>query len=126
MTRTLAALAVTLAIGGCASGNQWGNQQATSETGDVMVRVANDQLFQMTVYVEGGVGARKFVGTVGPRSTSILRLPRHIVERGVDIRLIADPVGSTQEMVSESLNPGNGNWIEWKLRRGGSNRLHVM
>lgn len=117
---------MALAITGCVTAGQESYTADEEDRFNVSVRVENDQWFEMRIFVEGGIGAQKFLGNVQPRSASAFMLPAHLVNSGAELRLLADPIGSTQQMLSDPLDIGDGHNIQWKLRKSGGDRLIIM
>jgi hypothetical protein len=72
------------------------------------VEVQNQSFYDMTVYASRG-GARIRLGMVSGNSTQVLQIPRTLVNPGVPIRFMADPVGGARTPYTEEIiiNPGD-------------------
>lgn len=68
----------------------------------VRITVANHQWADMTVFIESN-GFRKRLGLVSTGQEALFRFPSHRLPGGPSFRLIADPIGSTEVMVSEPI-----------------------
>lgn len=125
MSRTLTLLVLALTLTGCATGG--GSAPSTSDGSyPVTVRVENNRWFDMRVFVEGGTGVQQPLGIVAGQSRAAFVLPRHLVDSGAELRLVADPSGSTQRSISDPLDLAGTRNVEWILRRGGGDKLHKM
>lgn len=65
------------------------------------------------------------VGEVGPWQTARFAMPQMILEGRGELRLIADPRGSTLEQRSEPIVLTGGRELQWRLRPGGGDRVWV-
>ena len=111
---TLAA-AATIA-GGCASATgttQSQNTDAASER--TMIRVNNHNWSDMTVYLVRN-GARMRLGSVSSMDTRMFEVPTSLLMSTSDeVRLMADPIGSTRVFTSPPLLIAPGRRAEWRL-----------
>lgn len=125
MRTAVAVLLVTLAGAGC--GPHRGPGPATPQkAGSVlMLHVENDQWSDMDIYVAGGIGAPQVVGIVPGKSDRYFELPHALFDGADELRLIAEPFGSTQRIVSEPLQVGDQS-VEWLLDQSGRSRLNRM
>lgn len=108
------ALACALGLGGCAllrKGNAKGEEAESRQT---LLHVENRHWADVTVYVVRG-GARARMGTVTSMSAETFVVPAEMVSSGTLIRLLADPIGSTTEFLSEQVRVGPGEQVEWRL-----------
>lgn len=126
MSNTITLLAAAaLAFGGCASAGAGERGAAEDRSYPATIRVENDRWFNMNVFIEGGVGGRYFLGTVRSQGTNVFQVPVHLLKRP-DLRLVADPSGSTQQMISEPIRLDEGRNLKWSLRKTGGNKLYIM
>jgi hypothetical protein len=112
--RTLAAAAII--AGGCASATgttQSQNANAASER--TMIRVNNHNWSDMTVYLVRN-GARMRLGSVSSLGTRMFEVPTSLLmSAGDEVRLVADPIGSTRVFTSPPLLLAPGQRAEWRL-----------
>lgn len=109
------ALALALAPGGCTMLRRGGDESdRTEKKRETLLVVENRHWADVTVYVIRG-GARARMGTVTSMSTVTFVVPPEMLSAGADIRLLADPVGSTTEFLSELVRVEPGEEIEWRL-----------
>ena len=106
----LSALAVL--AGGCAHGKAASGDDESIEPASV--RVTNNNWSDMNIYVLRGSDRRR-LGTVSSNSSTVFRLPNSVLIGGSDIRLLADPIGSSRTYVSPTLLIGPGHVVEWRL-----------
>lgn len=126
MSRLLAAMAVTVVAGGCATSGEQASWAPQSDGFDVVINVENDQFHEMRIFVEGGIGAQKILGNVPPRSSRTFTLPRQLVGSSSELRLIADPWGSSRQIMSQPLDITRGHNLQWQLKSSGTTRLRTM
>lgn len=123
-TVTLVA-AAALAFGGCASAGTGEGSAGDDRSYPATIRVENDRWFNMNVFIEGGVGDRYFLGTVRSNGMNVFQVPVHLLDTP-ELRLLADPMGSTQQMISEPIRLEEGRNLKWSLRKTGGNKLYIM
>jgi len=99
--KTLAAtVAAVLALGACAPPVQ---PDGPSAVPAATVRVTNNNWADMNVFVVRN-GMRTRLGTVTSLKTTTFRVPSSTLPRGVtQVRIIADPIGSSRGYISEEL-----------------------
>lgn len=78
------------------------------------IRVSNNNWSDMTIYLVRQ-GTRQRLGTVTSQSVGIFRVPTYMVESASDVRLVADPIGSTRTYSSSPILLGPGQQMEWRL-----------
>lgn len=105
-------LATTLAA--CASSLDGGDAAQSASTGETLVRVKNHNWADMTVYLVRG-GMRVRLGTVTSMTETTLTVPRAILAAGIDVQLIADPIGSSQRFMTETIMVSPGQTIDLML-----------
>lgn len=125
MSRLLGAMAVAVVAGGCATGGEQVHWAPESDGFDVVINVDNDQFYEVRIFVEGGIGAQKILGNVPPHSSRTFTLPRQLVGSSDELRLIADPLGSARQMISQPLDMTRGHNLQWQLRSSGTARLRA-
>jgi hypothetical protein len=113
---SLLALATAAFIaGGCASGTgTMQRQDAAAADGRTMIRVNNHNWSDMTVYLVRN-GARLRLGSVSSLDTRTFEVPTHLLISTGEVRLIADPIGSTRLFASPPLVIAQGQRAEWRI-----------
>jgi len=107
----LAALAATAAPG-CAARRGTGDDDSTAAPARperTVVRVENVGFSDMNIYVVRSGSERIRIGTAGGNRTTVLEIPKYLVQFPVPLRFLADPIGSNRRPVSDELtvNPGD-------------------
>jgi hypothetical protein len=82
--------------------------------GDIPLQVVNHNWLDMTIYVIHG-GQRTRVGQVPGSGSTTFSLSRLILGQGREIQLFADPIGSPEQVTSQTLVVLPGQYIEWTL-----------
>jgi len=116
VSQSLIALAAAAVIaGGCASATgttQSQNADAASER--TMIRVNNHNWSDMTVYLVRD-GVRMRLGLVSSLETRMFEVPTsHLISTG-EVRLVADPIGSSRVVTSPPVLIAPGQRAEWRL-----------
>lgn len=117
-TSTLAAAAAAiLTLGACASGGGNGAAPAdrSSHMREATVVVQNQNWQDVVVYVVQS-GHRMRLGMVTAMTTSKFRLPQRFLGSASDIRLLADPIGSTQGYQTEGLRVLAGQQVAFNVQ----------
>lgn len=72
------------------------------------LEVQNQSFYDMTVYAFRG-GSRIRLGTVTGNTTHVFTIPRSLVNPGMPLRFLADPIGGGRTPYSEEIivNPGD-------------------
>ncbi|HXF96791.1 MAG TPA: hypothetical protein VNI61_11890 [Gemmatimonadales bacterium] len=109
MLRRLVLLAVLAAVPACARASE-GDEGPVPRT-ETMLRVENQDFFDMTIYVIRS-GQRIRLGTVPGLSSRVLAIPPSLVGGGVELRFLADPVGSNRTPVSHEIFVQPGDVVE--------------
>lgn len=127
MNRTppLAFLALTFSACALAPATERPLSSTQEPATDPVVEVRNDHLLSVRIFTFWS-GTRYFLGEVPPGTVASFRVPRELV-RGDQIRLLADPIGSADEYMTDPVELGGGRHIEWQVRtylRG--SRLRIM
>lgn len=109
----MAVATAALLATGCASA---GERPARSgfDDGNTTIRVTNNNWSDMTIYLVRH-GTRQRLGMVTSQGVGIFRVPAHAVESASDVRLIADPIGSSVTYASEPIMISPGQEMEWRL-----------
>jgi hypothetical protein len=81
----------------------------------VTIEVENGNWLDVRVYAVRENGAYDRVGTVTSGSFVRFELPRRLTSHGMQIHLIAAPIGSTRRYRSPPVMVSVGDVIEWKL-----------
>jgi hypothetical protein len=105
-----AVLAITLSA--CASG---GSQRAPAPAmAPTRIEVTNHNWADMRVYVVRS-GTRFRLGTVSSMGTQIFQLPRTLSVSTSGLQLIADPIGSREMYMTQTLNIAPGQLVRFKV-----------
>jgi hypothetical protein len=93
-----------------------GNTPAASEMrSPATVRVANYNWMDVNVYaVQGGTRIR--LGTVTTMNTSTFRLPERFLTGTTGVRLMVDPIGSTEGYVTDGILVHGGQQISFNVQ----------
>jgi hypothetical protein len=116
VSESLIALAAAAIIaGGCASvtgPTQHRNADAASER--TTIRVNNYNWSDMTVYLVRN-GARMRLGSVSSLEARTFNVPTSLLMSAGEVRLMADPIGSTRVFTSPPVLIAQGQIAEWRL-----------
>ena len=119
---------VVAAAAACAPGQPDGLMKDPGEPAidvfGVLVSVENDRPQGMQIFATRA-GMRFLVGEVGPRKRAQFQLPPMILMGKGELRLVADPFGSTLMEESQPIVLSGGREVTWRLTAGGNARLHV-
>lgn len=126
MKAGVAGIALAIALAGCAGADGAHVRGPEFPTGEMIIHVENRQWAAMDIYIEGAIGAPQLVGTAPGRSRVAFPLPKSVLRGASEVRLIADPSGSTQRMISEPVDVEGSHDVEWEIRKSGLTRLVVM
>lgn len=78
------------------------------------VEVQNQSFYEMTVYaIRSGMRIR--LGQVPGNSTQTFEIPRNLVNPGVPIRFMADPVGSNRTPYSQEIGVHPGDTLKLRI-----------
>jgi hypothetical protein len=108
MTSALATLAITA----CGGGNRATTDTAPAPGGTegyAVVRVENQNIRDMRIYVRPGAGGSRFrLGTANGLETTLLKIPRTMVTGVTDLTFEITPLGGGGSQFSEKItaNPG--------------------
>lgn len=105
-------MAVSLA-GGCSLVGL--GSEESGEDAPVEVAVTNYNWSTVHVYAYGG-GQRASLGLLSTNESATWKVPSSLVSSHRDLRLIAEPVGSSERHVSEPIMFEPGDRIEWTLQ----------
>ena len=118
-----AAVAATLTLGACATGGAPAGSGSFAPTGEAAakalasagtraatVKVENLNWSDMNVYVLQN-GARTRLGTVTSMNTTVFRLPTHVLASTATVRLLLDPIGSSEMFVTDPVQVRGGEQI---------------
>lgn len=85
------------------------------DTGKTKVRVDNQNVMSMTIYVLKRT-ERIRLGLVPGLSTRVFAIPDDVVTGAAPLRFLADPVGSSRNPISEEFDASPGDVIEMVIR----------
>lgn len=109
---TAVALALLLASGGCFSRNR----QAPDAVEPIFLMVENRHWTDVTIsIVHDGVPNRLGIATAA--STAQFQLPPHTLGAAGVVSFVADPVGATNVLRSETIIVKPGQYVKWSLER---------
>lgn len=107
-----AALVAMTGLGGCASKGPPGEAGADPER--TTLTVENNNWNDMTVYVlRDGVRAR--LGSVPALGSSTFRLPDALIGGSGEVRLMADPLGSSARFTTQPIHVMRGQRVRFRL-----------
>jgi hypothetical protein len=109
----LALAAMLLAAGGCAYGNTT-MHDAGMQDDRTFIRVMNNNWSDMTIYLVRG-GMQRRLGTVTSQTSHTFVVPTHLISSANDVRLLADPIGSSRKFASPAIMLNAGQTAEWQL-----------
>jgi hypothetical protein len=101
-----------LAACGASANHQDGLAQATD--GDARVQVTNDNWSDVRIYAERD-GVRVRLGSVTTNATEIFRIPASLLSASGTLRLVADPIGSSERHVTHSLMVWPGQTVAYNI-----------
>lgn len=130
----VAAVAVTLTLGACATGaapSRFAPMASSADAGAVgaaargqpapapsratTVRVENFNWNDVTVFVVQN-GVRTRLGTVTSMSTGSFRLPSQVLASTGSVRLLADPIGSSRGYMTEPILVRAGSQVAFNVQ----------
>jgi hypothetical protein len=79
-----------------------------------VVRVVNKHWSDVSISLDAG-GQRTRLGVVTAVSSGSFRPPERLLSQGTAFRLIADPIGATTTLSSETVHARPGQIVEWTL-----------
>ena len=122
-----AAVAASLTLGACASGSTAtgaarlpdgpsAGRSAAAPVQPTTLKVSNYNWMDVVVYaVQGGTRVR--LGQVTTMSTGNFRIPTRMTNNGVEtVRLMVDPVGSTEGWQSEGISVRAGQQVQFNVQ----------
>jgi hypothetical protein len=109
---------LVLSTGGCFFGSKAPDTDSDADwSGDVPLHVNNHHWLDVTIYVIHD-GQRTRVGVAGGTAETQMVLPSRLLGVGRDIQLYGDPIGSSEQAITEVLLIQPGQFIEWSLEWG--------
>ena len=91
----------------------------------LIIEVVNHNWADMRIYLARGE-IRTLLGVVSSGRGATFSAPRDMAAPGLELRLVADPVGSRQVFESDSFLAEPGQTVEWTIRaRPDQSRLSV-
>ena len=115
---TGAAVAVALTMGACGPANRQAAEQEQSDRATLLVENNNWQ--DMTLYLLRD-GMRTRLGSVTAMGRGRFVLPAAAVMGSGDVRIVADPLGSSQVWTSQPIHVMPGQHVRFKLE----NNVHL-
>lgn len=106
LSRLMLPLVLAASVAACATSAPRTGEDATPPT---YVRVTNQALLDMTVYVIRSSGQRQRLGTVPASRTERFRIPDNVVLGSISLRFLVDPIGSrrTSRSFEMPVSPGD-------------------
>jgi len=111
MLPVIAGMALLLASCASSRGVQVGSSAVDRA---LALQVQNDNTSDVDVYAMSG-GQVTRLGTVTGLSSDTLRVPAHVVARGTDLRLLADPIGGFGAYLSDPVLVSSGDVIVFRI-----------
>jgi hypothetical protein len=97
------------------------SEQATKEPrNETVVQIDNQNFNDMNIYLIDA-GTRVFLGEVNGLTTGELAIPRAASPSSLQVRLLADPIGSSIPITTPSLTVGPGQTVYWTIGSNPSN-----
>lgn len=124
-----AAVAASLTLGACATGNSGmgasplpdgpsagRSEAATQAVEPVTLKVSNYNWMDVVVYAVQG-SSRVRLGQVTSMNTASFRLPTRMVSNSTQtVRLMVDPIGSTEGWQTEGINVHAGQQVQFNVQ----------
>ncbi|MGH7475493.1 MAG: hypothetical protein ACRELD_04335 [Longimicrobiales bacterium] len=82
----------------------------------LMLNVRNDHWLPVRLFLVS-VGGRQFLGEIAPGARAEYQISSVGAGGAGSLQLIADPLGSADEVMTEPVELGGARWIEWRLKR---------
>ena len=95
-------------------------QAGKAARGETVVQIDNQNFNDMNIYLIDA-GNRVFLGEVNGLTTGELAIPRVASPSSLQIRLLADPIGSSTPIATPSLTVGPGQTVYWTIGSSLSN-----
>lgn len=128
ITFTIVALLASGACSAVAIADPFAAPRGGSSTDvvDMPVVVFNNHWLPMRVWVEWP-DRNYFLGDVEPGARGTFSVPGYLVARSKTLRLLADPTGSVDQVLSDPIEVKRGHRIEWQLQKVlASSRARIM
>lgn len=115
--RIVPVLAATIALAACSTTAR--NPFDGPAPGEMPVRadVDNGLTLDVAVYAVRG-GSRFRIGNISSLAKGTLTIPRTVVGAGQDVRLQAEPIGSRDRYVTQTLHLSAGARVAWSIVPG--------
>lgn len=111
----LAAILLSLPLGACMSSQLGAHKPLDRPTpGGALVTVQNQNVLDVRVYLIRGSTPIP-LGSVGTLERRTFVIPSSQLGHSGSLRLMADPLGSTQTFVSDWISAVPGDLVEWRL-----------
>lgn len=110
----LATILLTATLFGCASEEPAQNGPLPPGSQEARVDVRNNNWLDMAVYAERG-SMRIRIGTVTSMGKEMLTIPRNMLASATSIRLIAAPIGSTENYATYPVDVWPGDVVEFTI-----------
>ena len=95
-------------------------QAAKAQHPETVVQIDNQNFNDMNIYLLDE-GTRVFLGAVNGLSTGTLAIPRAASSSSFQVRLLADPIGSSIPITTPNLSVGPGQTVYWTIGTTASN-----
>jgi hypothetical protein len=120
MSNLLVAAATGVVLSACAAGPGANDRPAIAPGSDAVVQVTNNNWSDVRVYAERD-GLRIRLGRVTSMGTEVFRMPAVLMASTGPIRLIADPLGSSETHVTHGMLVWAGQRVNYTV----SNDLRI-
>ncbi|HEV2735691.1 MAG TPA: hypothetical protein VGV85_12675 [Longimicrobiaceae bacterium] len=118
LATAVAVLSVVVLGGACAPAARGGGSPAPEMYPEAeappTVRVTNHNWSNMTVYAVRG-GTRIRLGMVTSMATQVFRLPGAILNGAGGVRLLADPIGGTEQFLTPAVQVSRGDEVKLEI-----------
>jgi hypothetical protein len=110
-------LTLVLSASGCFFGKPHETAADSGWVTDVPLQVINNHWLDVTIYVIHD-GQRTRLGVAGGTAETQMVLPHRLLGVGGSIQLYGDPIGSSEQAVTEVIDVQPGQFIQWSLEWG--------
>lgn len=89
-------------------------EAVAASNAEIAIQVNNHNFLDITIYLIHN-GGRLRVGIATGTSSATFFLNPRVIGHGGELRLLGDPIGSSEQVFTETLHVQPGSYIEWTL-----------
>ena len=109
-----ATVSVAASLPGCSARHE---AAAPAPAEEIPLHISNHNYLDITIYaVHDGQLTR--LGVAGGSAHTAMMLPARLLGAGRELRLYGDPVGSSEQAITETVVVQPGQYVEWLLEPG--------